>query len=1562
MSDWIGEQIGKYRVEELLGQGGMGTVYKAFHPILERDVAIKLIHTHLATTPDAVERFRREAKVVAALRHSGIVQVYDFDIEGDTFYMVMEFVRGESLKQRLAAIHHKNEHMPFSEALTLFRLITQAVAYAHSQDVIHRDLKPANVLLTIKNQPVLVDFGLSKIISDERLTADGVIFGTPHYMSPEQGSGRGSDARTDVYALGIMLYELTTGSLPFSGDTPVGIILKHISEPPPPPCSINPDLPKALEQIIQKAIAKEPADRYHSAQELLVDVESLILPQGDGETHFSSRDETLIDERCPYRGLEAFEADHAEFFFGRETLVGQLVKQVADLAQNNEQRNQSRFLAVVGASGGGKSSLVQAGLLPALQQEGLSGDVSWQFLVLRPGSRPLEELSAQLGSILYPKGELLGATHQLLEALTNDGRALHLAMRLAWQDVDPKQRLLLVIDQFEEIFTLCYDEIARHRFIENLLYAANSQGKIIILLTMRADFYHRCADYRNLARHISTQQILVDPMNEAELRRAIERPAQMVGLRFDPGLIDTILADVAEQPGALPLLQHALLELWERRQGRVLTLMAYRDSGGVTGAIAKRAETLYTQFNPEEQNIVRRIMLRLTQPGEGTEDTRRRAKLEELVSYQISPQQAELEIEKVGDDQANSALSPVESVIQQLTAARLLTITQDTSHDTQVVDVAHEALIRGWDRLRNWVDEDRAALRTHRRLTEAAEEWKHHNRDKSYLYQGARLAEVEEWAESHTADLNDLERGFVQASVEAREEALYIAQRTRRWVMTGLATALVIVSLFLLISLALGGVAFWQWQGADAARSRAQAESRRAVEAESTAIAEQAKAERQSRIALAQSLAALAPRIVERSQDTELAALLAMEAEYLNRTENGPIQELVDSSLRDVLNEPYFRTVLFENPRSSGQAIAFNPDGTILASGGYDNLIRLWDLTDPGSKPVILRGHKRIVYSLVFSPDGTTLASGSWGDIHLWDMTDPDYNFVVLSGHKGSVSNLAFSPDGNVLVSGDQYSTIQVWDLTDIEAEPMLLDAHQDGITGIAFSSNGENLATSSRDGNLLLWDATNFEATPITLSEADSHFISNIAFDPDGTTLASNGEDGIILWDLTDLESEPVVLTPLNNEGESVGAFSPDGNILATISGEPSNAGTINLRDLTNLEAEPTVLSGHTASIIQIAFSPDGTVLATSDWQGFIRLWDLTPLESETAVLGVSDGIFSSFVALDYSPEGTLLASGSWDGTIRLWDVTNPNGEAIILSDEEDRPSTVAFNPDGTILASGNGDKTGIFPDVDPTIRLWDITDPGASPTILSGHEKGVMSVAFSPDGKTLASGSMDETIRLWNLTDLEQDPIVFEAHKGLVSSVAFSPDGKTLASGAADGRVALWDVTNPEASPDSLGVHLGGVNAVVFSPDGKILASGGNDGTVRLWDIADSGSPLAALNPHQNIITAIDFNPDGTLLAAASGGGGVYGSVSLWNMNDLESPPVTLNNPEGMILTVAFSPDGKRLASGGQDNTIRLWVPQIDSLIEIGCQKVRRNLSRAEWQQYLPSEPYRKTCPNLP
>lgn len=393
-----------------------------------------------------------------------------------------------------------------------------------------------------------------------------------------------------------------------------------------------------------------------------------------------------------------------------------------------------RFLAIVGASGSGKSSLVRAGLVPALRWNKTSAD--WSICVFTPTEHPLESLALALTQ------ENGSSATALVQNLALNSRCLQ---EFASQNLGLKRkaRLLLVVDQFEELFTLCRSEDERASYIGNLLSASSeAEGPVLVIITLRADFYAHCANYPSLREALARQQEYIGAMNNEELRRAIEEPARRGRWEFEPGLVDLLLHDVGNEPGALPLLSHALLETWQRRRGRLMTLSGYTSSGGVRGAIAETAETVFTdQFTREQQSIARRIFLRLTELSDETSaaDTRRRATFSELI---LKPEEAAI----------------THAVLNALADARLITTSEDAAES------AHEALIREWPTLRGWLEENRDDLRLHRQLTEAAQDWHKLNRSEDLLFRGARLAQAREWAASHAVDMNILEQEFLEAS------------------------------------------------------------------------------------------------------------------------------------------------------------------------------------------------------------------------------------------------------------------------------------------------------------------------------------------------------------------------------------------------------------------------------------------------------------------------------------------------------------------------------------------------------------------------------------------------------------------------------------------------------------------------------------------------------------------------------------------------------------------------------------------------------------------------------
>ena len=486
---------------------------------------------------------------------------------------------------------------------------------------------------------------------------------------------------------------------------------------------------------------------------------------------------------CPYKGLAAFQPEDQELFFGREEVVAGLLARLAG----------APLLAVVGASGSGKSSVVRAGLLPAVWRGALPGSSAWRTVMMAPGPHPLGELAAQLALVLHQ-----GAAG-LLRELETDRRALDLAARQMLIGVNPSARVLLVVDQFEELFTICDDDAERAHFLDALLYAVGAPGaRTSAVVVMRADLYGSAASVPALASALENNHALLGPMREDELRAAVERPARHVGLRLEPGLADVVIADVADQPGALPLLSHALLETWKQRSGRTLTLDAYRAAGGARGALARTADTVIAAMDTDRRAIARGILLRLVEVGEETGDTSRRAQLREL----------------------NADDPEVAEVLRQLIDARLLTAGEST------VEIAHEALIRGWPQLRDWLDEDREGLRLLSHLRNSAHEWDRLGRDPAELQRGARLAATLDWIEEAHPSLDDVERDYLDAGRSAEQAELQAAQEQVRRDSIGkrrLRTLLAAAAVLLVVAVIAGLLALRQRNRADSAGSLAEA-------------------------------------------------------------------------------------------------------------------------------------------------------------------------------------------------------------------------------------------------------------------------------------------------------------------------------------------------------------------------------------------------------------------------------------------------------------------------------------------------------------------------------------------------------------------------------------------------------------------------------------------------------------------------------------------------------------------------------------------------------------------
>ncbi|MET8681145.1 AAA family ATPase [Streptomyces sp. NPDC004647] len=1224
-------------------------------------------------------------------------------------------------------------------------------------------------------------------------------------------------------------------------------------------------------------------------------------PVGDRPAASTEEDErarveapTVPGGVCPYRGLASYRQQDARWFFGRERSTDALV------AQLRAAERTGGLVMLVGASGAGKSSLLNAGLVPALQNGALGEENSRarEVLQLLPGGDPLAELTRRIPELAHvvtaaeePTAKEPGTprfAHAVREAVT------------AWaqRETSSADRPVVIVDQFEEAFTLCSDEAHRRTFIQ-LLHAACSPADpgdpapVLVVLGIRADFYEQCLGYPALADALQHRHMVLGTLTTTELREAVTGPAKAVGLELEAGLAELIVREVsadgprgAHDAGVLPLVSHALLATWQRRKAGRLTLAGYRAAGGIQGAVAATAERAWSGLDPAARTAARLLLLRLVRLGEDTQATRRRGTRRQLAEETTDP-------------------NKTEESLETLVRARLVTL------DAETVEITHEALLHAWPRLRDWIDEDRNGNLLRQRLEEDGRAWEGSNRDTSLLYRGSRLEQAHHWAKSAG------ETFLTRSAVEFLAASVRLRKRTV-WISRGAVSALVVLAM-----LAVGStVVAWQ-QRDDAVFEQVLAEADRVQYTDPP---------------LSAQLDLVAHRLRPNDEGTNNRLISIVNAPLatplLGHTGAVYLTSFSPNG-RILATASYDRTVRLwdvsdtSRPRQLGKPLTghtswvstavFSPDGHTLASTGDDGTIRLWNVRDPSHPQPLgapLTGDNGTTYLLAFSPDGRTLASANEDHaVHLWDVADPrrPKALSALTGHTAAVRSVAFSPDGRTLAAGGDDDTIRLWDVADPRHTAPLgapLTGHTDLVHSVAFSPDGRTLASGSADNATRLWNVTDpRHAAPLGAPlTGHTGAIWSVAFSPDGTMLAAASADSTAsLWNVSDPAYPSQVGEPLagsNGEMYALG-FRPDGRTLATGSGD----NTVRLWSMPTSD-----MIGRIG-----AFRPDGHVLATAARDDKVRLWNVenpnrpVPL-GKPFIPGEGD-----VRSLTFSPDGRTLAVFTGNRAVQLWNVTDPkrpvsSGAPIALQTRFAGAGALVFSPDGRTLATAHDDRT---------IQLWNVSDPSRPLPLgepLTGHKGYVDSLVFSPDGRTLASGSADDTIRLWKVASGRQaaqlgSPLT--GHLGPINALAFSPDGHTLASGSDDNTVRLWNITDP-LKPTQLGSRLTGhteaIVSLTFSQDGRTLASGGNDNTVRLWNVTlpSRAAPIGqSMSPNAKTGNFLSFSPNSRMLGVSSG-----------------------------------------------TDTVRLWNLDVDEAIRRICSTTQGVLTPGKWREFLPRLSYAPPC----
>ena len=1459
----VGRPLRGYRLLEEIGTGAFSVVWRGMQPSVDREVAIKQIRSELASQPDFIRKFEAEAHLVARIEHPHIVPLIDFWRDPDSAYLVMRWLRGGTLERRL-----DDGPLSVPETLQVARQIGDALSAAHQQNIVHRDVKAGNILFDEADNAFLTDFGIALEVAESGGPEAALSPGSPAYSSPEQIRRERLGPEADVFSLGVVIFECLTGSLPFGDSTSLEqLVDRQLHMPYPTLASLRPDVPASLSEAVAKATSKDPADRFAS-------VDAFIAALGSDVETSAPQAMVADDTPNPYKGLRAFDDGDADQFFGRESLVNELVSRLS----GNTIR--SRGLVVVGPSGSGKSSVVRAGLTPALRGGAVPGSSDWFVTTMVPGTDPFESLEAALLRIA------VNPPASLLSQLRDGKRGILRAVRRCL-DSD-EGRALLVIDQFEEIFTGASAEDA-DAFLSALAVAVEDPtSPLRLVITLRADYYDRPLEHPAFARIVKETAVDVTPLAGDELERAIVEPARQLGVSFEAGLVARIAAETVAQPSPLPLLQHTLRELFDRRDSNTLTVAAYDEIGGLSGALAARAENLYAQADGSQQAAIRRIFGRMTNPGEESADLRRRVSISDL-----------------GDDPVNDWF------LDQFGKARLITFDRDVTSREPTVEVAHEALLREWPRLVTWLAEDLDVLRSADAIAAAATVWDDGDREPTDLYRGGRLENAIDLALTAPDRLRAIDKEYIEASrASAEAERGKEQRRVRRLrrLVSGTALALVIALI----------------AGAIAVREQNRA-SDKVVEADLATLISRS--------------AALS------SENPEVSILLALEAHRRDpkpETEQAILNALGSTTIPNrVASVPLLIPDLACNGSigSSDGTVEWSIVGGMLVS--KDSLTG--EISEHGLAPTSCgwwMGDESADRRVFWTDDSVGPSDGaSFAVSRIW-LGPYDGPWELEKEYEVPLSDVglksSFRPTHRLIAGIFSPQSAQV----------VLLDDRTGEFVGAPISGGWDFLSVDANlDGTLY---AVGF-GTP-NRPEGDGRTVivnmvtgeeifrvntvvpfQNLGFDPRGGELVGVTFDGMIMT--IDLDAQEIVSTVDTGLAGSIKVYVRDDGLLVVVS-----EGQIQLADRrAGFVDDPIELRNAIGS----RFRPDGRVLVftadgrdeTIDLEGSALVEKRWEVDSFAGV-AFNDGLAGAYEFPAGTPEVIDLDTGARTST-DLIDRTGEPFTPVKIYPEVDGIIALDLN---NVVGRWEGDRMveELALDGEPQtgtryLDLWAVISflpDEANNTItrrgtgwsgvvdLLNVAEGELGVIFSIDADLVSTvhPTRDGGVHVIDLdgrlhTYDSEGNLIGELETGIeqVGIITMDPTTGILAIAAPVQSIDLPSLAIVD--PDrGLVDQLPGSASIVnlgFASDGELLAITGSDGTVRLWDVARRA----------------------TAGLVWDGSGAIIGSPS-WYDETTESIWV---NSSGELLQIPVNPER--------------WI-------ERACELVGRDLTPDEWDRYVPGE----------